>query len=146
MRCAPFEVAFFGRLATLPIVRKFFVIAFLVLSGCASSNPDRKKIEEIAKRNPLDMANEDAQTIVIKKEYKKPQYPKVPTVPARDAALVSGKHSKIYHVRGCEYAGKLDSPVGLASWEDAEKSGRIPCEFCKPREAAAGIPRQPDGR
>jgi hypothetical protein len=121
-------------------MKKCLFIVCLVLAGCNSSNPDRKKIEDLAKRNPLDMANEDAQTIVIKKEDKKPQYPKVPTISARDAPFISGKNSKIYHVRGCDYLGKLDSPVGFVSWADAERSGRIPCEFCKPREAAISQP------
>jgi hypothetical protein len=106
----------------------------VLLAGCAQSNPDRKKLEEVAKRNPLDMRNEDEQLIVIKKEQKKPQYPKVPTVDAKDALFVCGKHARIYHVRGCEYCGKLDSPVGYQAWQDAERAGHIPCEFCKPRE------------
>ena len=122
---------------TLKTVKKI-IAAFLLLAlaGCNSSNPERKKIEEIAKRNPLDMANEDAKTIVLPKSDKNPQYPKVPTQDAKDATFVSGKNSKIYHVRGCEYIGKVDSPIGFASWQDAERSGRLPCEFCKPRESA----------
>ncbi|HLX59906.1 MAG TPA: hypothetical protein VKX17_01370 [Planctomycetota bacterium] len=115
-------------------MKKITVIAMLLLAGCTQDNPDRKKLEEIAKRNPLDMADEPQQTVVIKKEQKKPQYPKVPTIDAKDAPFVSGKHSKVYHVRGCEYCGKLESPVGYDNWQDAERSGRIPCEFCKPHD------------
>ena len=120
---------------TLKRVKTIIATLILVaLAGCTSSSPEHKKIAEIAKRNPLDMANEDAQTIVLPKSDKKPQYPKVPTQDARDAMFVSGKNSKIYHLHGCEYIGKVDSPTGYASWQDAEKSGRLPCEFCKPRE------------
>ena len=108
----------------------------LTLSGCAGSNPERDKINAIAKRNPLDMANEDAKVVVLKKADEKPKYPKVPTQDARTAPFISGKSSKIYHVRGCEYAGKLDAVSGFASCDDAERSGRVPCEFCKPRENA----------
>jgi hypothetical protein len=106
-----------------------------VIAGC-SSNSERKQAEAIAKRNPLDMAGEDSKTIVITKEQKKPRYEKVPQLSAREAPYIAGKHSRIYHARNCQYAGTLDSPVGFASWEDAERSGHIPCEFCKPRESA----------
>ena len=37
--------------------------------------------------------------------------------------------------RQCEYAGKLESPVGFASCDDAERAGKIACDFCKPRES-----------
>lgn len=118
-------------------MKKYLLITLLLVSaGCESSSPDRKKIEEIAKRNPLDMANEDAKTVVLKQSENKPKYPKVPTVDANVAPIISGKSSKIYHVRSCEYAGKSDSVVGYATWSDAERSGRVPCEFCRPRENA----------
>lgn len=113
----------------------FLILIVLALAGCAS--PERRSAEAVAKRNPLDMANEDAKVVVVKKVDKPPQYPKVPTQDAKSAPFVSGKNSKVYHVRGCEYAGKSDSTVGYAAWDDAERSGRIPCEFCKPREHAA---------
>ncbi len=116
------------------------IVFLLLLCGCEKSNPDRKKIEEVAKRNPLDMANEDAQTIVLKKEQKKPQYPKVATLEAKDAPYVAGKSSRIYHVRNCEYAGKINTLVGFASVGDAERSGHIPCEFCNPRANAVSQP------
>ena len=108
------------------------LLLLVVLAGCGSS-PERKQIEQIAKRNPLDMANEDAKVVVLNKSEKKPHYPKVPTVDANAATYVSGKNSKIYHLRGCDYIGK-DSLTGFASWTDAERSGRLPCEFCKPRD------------
>ena len=119
-------------------MKKYILIAivFVCLAGCENSNPDRKKIEEVAKRNPLDMANEDSKTIVLKSEKQKPKYPKVPTSNPKTAPYVCAKNSKVYHVRGCEYAGKMDSPVGYESWQDAERAGRMPCEFCKPRENA----------
>jgi len=112
----------------------------VVLSGCENS-PERKQAEVIAKRNPLDMSQEDAKTIVVGgKKAKPPKPPKVPTVDARGAPFISAKNGKVYHCRSCEMAGKLDSPVGFSTSEDAEKSGRIPCEFCKPREFAASLP------
>ncbi len=109
------------------------ILIVLALAGCASS-PERQSAEAIAKRNPLDMANEDAKVVVVKRVDKSPQYPKVPTQDAKSAPYISVKNSKIYHVRGCDYAGKSDSFVGYATWDDAERSGHIPCEFCKPRE------------
>ncbi|MEI6234712.1 MAG: hypothetical protein WCT04_16780 [Planctomycetota bacterium] len=122
---------------TLKTVKKIIAIILLAaLAGCKSTSPEHKKIEALAKRNPLDMANEDAQLVLLPKSDKKPQYPKVPTVNAKDASFVSGKGSKIYHLRSCEYVGKVDSPIGFGSSDDAERSGRLPCEFCKPRENA----------
>ena len=113
----------------------FLILIVLALAGCTAS-PERKSAEAIAKRNPLDMANEDAQVVIVKKVDKPPHYPKVPTQDAKSAPYISVKNSKIYHVRGCDYAGKSDSFVGYATWDDAERSGHIPCEFCKPRENA----------
>ena len=120
-------------------MRKCLLI-LIVLSLAACKSPEQRSAEAVAKRNPLDMANEDAQVVVIKKVDKKPQYPKVPTQDANTAPFVSGKNSKVYHVRGCEYAGKLESPVGFATWDDAERSGRIPCQFCKPHDSS-GSPK-----
>ncbi len=111
-----------------------YLSVLLVLAGCASSDPERRKLAEIAKRNPLDMANEDAKVVVLKKSDKEIKYPKVPTQDAKVAPFISGKSSKIYHLRNCEYVGKSDSPIGFVSADDAERSGRVPCEFCKPRE------------
>lgn len=120
-----------------------------MLSGCeGSASPDRKQIEAIAKRNPLDMADEDSKTVVVGNKNARPPKPaKVQKIDAREAQYVAGKNSKIYHCRNCEYAGKLDSPVGFMSVEDAERSGHIPCEFCRPREfeAQASLP-SPDSK
>ena len=106
--------------------------ALLGLLPACTSDSNRKQVEQITKANPLDMANEDAKTVVIQKEQKKPQYPKVPTIDARTAPFVSGKNTRIFHVRGCEYAKSIDSPIGFASAGEAQRSGRIPCEFCHP--------------
>ena len=117
---------------------RLVILALLLSLGGCDSSPQRKQAEALAKRNPLDMADEDAKTIEINaKKVKPPKAPKVQTVDAGDAQFIAGKRSKIYHCRTCEYAGKLDAPVGFLSCDDAERSGRIPCEFCKPRESAA---------
>lgn len=120
-------------------VRRSILIcsALAILAGCESS-PQRKQAEAIAKRNPLDMAGEDSKTIVVGgKKAKPPKPPKVPTADAREAPFVSAKNGKVYHCRNCEVAGKLDSPVGYITSDDAERAGKMPCEFCKPREFAA---------
>jgi hypothetical protein len=64
----------------------------------------------------------------------------VKTLDARTAPFVSGKRNRVYHTRECRYAADVNSPVGFASALDAESTGRLPCEFCLPRNSAAGEP------
>ncbi|MGD0089509.1 MAG: hypothetical protein ABSE73_06270 [Planctomycetota bacterium] len=56
----------------------------------------------------------------------------VQAVDPQSAPLVSGKRSKVYHLRDCTYAASIKDPVGFESVLEAEASGRIPCEFCRP--------------
>lgn len=106
----------------------------LALTGCETS-PERQQAETIAKRNSIEHANNDAVTIKMDpKKVKPPKPQKVQKIDSREAQYFAGKKSKIYHCRGCQYVGKLDSPVGFSSCEDAERAGHIACEFCKPRE------------
>ena len=64
----------------------------------------------------------------------------VRTVDPLTAPLVAGKHSKVFHARGCPYAASAKAPVGFASVQEAEASGRIPCQFCSPRSAGTPPP------
>lgn len=65
-----------------------------------------------------------------------PAAPTVVTAPPEKALLLSGKNTRVYHFVSCAYVRDIPEPeqVGLASPEDAEKSGRIPCAVCRPRE------------
>jgi len=68
---------------------------------------------------------------------------------ARIAPLVGGKQSRVYHTRDCPYATSLESPVGYASVLDAERAGRIACEFCYPHlyegQARSATPKKSSG-
>ena len=113
-------------------LRPISALLLLLLSTACTSNPHRQQLEEVVKTNPLDMADQDAKTIVLDKKEKKQQLTKVPTIDARDAPFVAGKHSRIFHLHSCEYAHDLDSPIGFPSIAEAQRSGRVPCQFCHP--------------
>ena len=59
--------------------------------------------------------------------------PQIETINARTAPLIAAKQGRVYHMRDCPYASALENPVGFATVRDAERTGRIPCEFCKPQ-------------
>ena len=60
------------------------------------------------------------------------------------APFVAGKRNRVFHTRGCPYAADLEAPVGYETLRDAEASGRLPCEFCRPNKIeAAPAPEKP---
>lgn len=61
----------------------------------------------------------------------------VKTIDPHSAPFVSGKKNRVYHTRHCQYAANLDSPAGFSTSHDAERSGKMPCQFCAPQSGAA---------
>jgi hypothetical protein len=66
----------------------------------------------------------------------RPAAPPVAETPPEKALLLSGKNTRVFHFVSCAYVRDIPEPelIGLATPEDAEKSGRIPCAVCRPRE------------
>jgi hypothetical protein len=53
------------------------------------------------------------------------------------ALIVSEKTSRLYHFCTCPYAKDVPAKdlIGFSGPEAAERSGRIPCSVCNPRES-----------
>jgi hypothetical protein len=62
--------------------------------------------------------------------------PKPRTMDAKKAPVLAGKDSKVYHLRSCQFAAELSRPQGYSSYLEAERGGRIPCQFCNPRRTS----------
>ena len=60
---------------------------------------------------------------------------KIKPMDAKEAPIVVGKASRIYHSRHCQYAANLQQPTGFRCVEDVDRLGLIPCEFCGPQLA-----------
>lgn len=60
-------------------------------------------------------------------------------LPADKAPLVSGKNTMVYHTRECRYARDIPDKelLGYDNPDKAERTGRIPCASCHPRETFA---------
>lgn len=56
----------------------------------------------------------------------------ISTAPAERAPVVSGKTTRVYHLRECQFARDIHDKelLGFATTGEAAASGRIPCVFC----------------
>ncbi|MCW8131371.1 MAG: hypothetical protein KIS92_13565 [Planctomycetota bacterium] len=60
-------------------------------------------------------------------------------LPPEKAPLVSGKNTRVYHTRECQYARDIPDAdlLGYDNPDRAERTGRFPCAVCHPRETFA---------
>lgn len=72
-------------------------------------------------------------------DHRKPKPETVSKLPAEKAPLASGKFTMVYHTRDCRYAREISDKelIGYDNPDQAERSGRIPCAVCHPRESFA---------
>jgi len=72
-----------------------------------------------------------------------PRAPTVETVPADKALILTGTQTRVYHFCTCPYAKDIPvrEQVGYESPDLAERAGKMPCTYCKPRTAYADYQR-----
>ena len=65
----------------------------------------------------------------------------ISTAPLDQAPIVSGKNTKVYHLRACRYARDIPDKelLGFASRAEAAGTRRFGCAHCRPDEQSRAV-------